>query len=158
MPTFLCHYVNKSGWFWTWRETTAYWKIKDIDSGEQRSKGYCPLTPKEVGIFLAALGYPTNTPIYIAAGEIYGGDSHMANLQSRYPILMSKVWTCILVLYVPILKKSNYTPGLGHNLQEQFLISIVGRRVLLEKQSKSVLSNFVSWTCGSFLYANDFSH
>ncbi|KAB1219970.1 hypothetical protein CJ030_MR3G020077 [Morella rubra] len=73
------------------RETTAYWKIKDIDSGEQRSKGYCPLTPKEVGIFLAALGYPTNTPIYIAAGEIYGGDSHMANLQSRYPILMSKV-------------------------------------------------------------------
>ncbi|KAF5468132.1 hypothetical protein F2P56_012309 [Juglans regia] len=72
------------------RENTAYWKIKDIDSGEQRSKGYCPLTPKEVGIFLSALGYPSNTPIYIAAGEIYGGDSHMADLRSRYPILKSK--------------------------------------------------------------------
>uniref|UniRef100_A0A2N9J0T7 O-fucosyltransferase family protein n=1 Tax=Fagus sylvatica TaxID=28930 RepID=A0A2N9J0T7_FAGSY len=72
------------------RENTVYWKIKDIDSGEQRSKGYCPLTPKEAGIFLSALGYPSNTPIYIAAGEIYGGDSHMADLRSRYPLLMSK--------------------------------------------------------------------
>ncbi|KAJ9673903.1 hypothetical protein PVL29_023447 [Vitis rotundifolia] len=72
------------------RENTAYWKVKGIDSREQRAKGYCPLTPKEVGIFLMALGYPSSTPIYIAAGEIYGGDSHMADLQSRYPILMSK--------------------------------------------------------------------
>ncbi|KAJ0025682.1 hypothetical protein Pint_08382 [Pistacia integerrima] len=74
----------------TIRENTAYWKVKDIDSEEQRSKGYCPLTPKEVGIFLTALGYPSNTPIYIAAGEIYGGDSRMADLQSRYPIIMNK--------------------------------------------------------------------
>lgn len=73
------------------RENTAYWKVKDIDGREQRSKGYCPLTPKEVGIFLTALGYPSSTPIYIAAGEIYGGDSRMADLRSRYPMLMSKV-------------------------------------------------------------------
>ncbi|XVE60530.1 hypothetical protein DITRI_Ditri05aG0136200 [Diplodiscus trichospermus] len=74
----------------TIRENTLYWKIKEIDAMEQRSKGYCPLTPKEVGIFLNALGYPSNTPIYIAAGEIYGGDTHMADLRSRYPMLMSK--------------------------------------------------------------------
>lgn len=79
--------------FLTCRENTAYWKVKGIDSREQRAKGYCPLTPKEVGIFLMSLGYPSSTPIYIAAGEIYGGDSHMADLQSRYPILMSKVCT-----------------------------------------------------------------
>ncbi|KAK2659806.1 hypothetical protein Ddye_006339 [Dipteronia dyeriana] len=72
------------------RENTSYWKVKDIDSNEQRSKGYCPLTPKEVGLFLTSLGYPSNTPIYIAAGGIYGGDSRMADLRSRYPILMSK--------------------------------------------------------------------
>lgn len=75
----------------TCRENTSYWKVKDIDPIEQRSKGFCPLTPKEVGIFLTALGYPSKTPIYIAAGEIYGGESHMAELRSRYPLLMSKV-------------------------------------------------------------------
>ncbi|XP_017981178.1 PREDICTED: uncharacterized protein At1g04910 isoform X1 [Theobroma cacao] len=74
----------------TIRENTVYWKVKEIDAREQRSKGYCPLTPKEVGIFLTALGYPSNTPIYIAAGEIYGGDTHMADLRSHYPMLMSK--------------------------------------------------------------------
>ncbi|KAK3230944.1 hypothetical protein Dsin_002825 [Dipteronia sinensis] len=74
----------------TIRENTSYWKVKDIDSNEQRYKGYCPLTPKEVGLFLTSLGYPSNTPIYIAAGGIYGGDSRMVDLRSRYPILMSK--------------------------------------------------------------------
>ncbi|KAH9756466.1 O-fucosyltransferase 7 [Citrus sinensis] len=74
----------------TIRENTVHWKVKEIDSKEQRSKGYCPLTPKEVGIFLTALGYPSSTPIYIAAGEIYGGDARMADLQTRYPIMMSK--------------------------------------------------------------------
>ncbi|CAL0317854.1 unnamed protein product [Lupinus luteus] len=72
------------------RENTSYWKIKDIDPRDQRSKGYCPLTPKEVGIFLTALGYPSKTPVYIAAGEIYGGESHMAELRYRYPLIMSK--------------------------------------------------------------------
>ncbi|CAI9266481.1 unnamed protein product [Lactuca saligna] len=72
------------------RENTSYWKVKDIDSMEQRAKGYCPLTPKEVGIFLRALGFPSTTPIYIAAGEIYGGDSRMEALQSRFPTLMRK--------------------------------------------------------------------
>ncbi|RWR89948.1 GDP-fucose protein O-fucosyltransferase [Cinnamomum micranthum f. kanehirae] len=72
------------------REKTAHWKVKDIDPLDQRAKGYCPLTPKEVGIFLIALGYPSTTPIFIAAGDIYGGDSRMVDLESRFPILMSK--------------------------------------------------------------------
>ncbi|KAI5654894.1 hypothetical protein M9H77_32081 [Catharanthus roseus] len=72
------------------RENTSWWKVKEIDPVEQRSKGYCPLTPREVGIFLSSLGFPSNTPIYIAAGEIYGGDAHMADFQSRYPLLMNK--------------------------------------------------------------------
>lgn len=72
------------------RENTAYWKVKDIDSTERRAKGFCPLTPKEVGMFLSALGFPSHTPIYIASGEIYGGDTRMADLRLRYPILMNK--------------------------------------------------------------------
>ena len=65
--------------------------MKDINSTDQRVKGYCPLTPTEVGIFLKALGYPKTTPIYIAAGEIYGGDERMAGLLSRFPNVMRKV-------------------------------------------------------------------
>ncbi|KAG4201236.1 hypothetical protein ERO13_A05G265900v2 [Gossypium hirsutum] len=74
----------------TIRDETANWKVKEIDATEQRYRGQCPLTPKEVGIFLNALGFPSETPIFIAAGEIYGGVTHMADLRSRYPLLMSK--------------------------------------------------------------------
>ncbi|XP_058786534.1 O-fucosyltransferase 38 isoform X2 [Vicia villosa] len=72
------------------RETTNYWKVKKINSTEQRIGGFCPLTPKEVGIFLQALGFPPSTPIYIAAGEIYGGNTHLSELSSRFPNLIFK--------------------------------------------------------------------
>ncbi|CAO2834314.1 unnamed protein product [Amaranthus hypochondriacus] len=72
------------------RENTTHWKVKDINATEQRNKGFCPLTPKEVGLFLSALGFPSDTPIYIAAGEIYGGESRMADLRSRYSVLLNK--------------------------------------------------------------------
>uniref|UniRef100_A0A7C9A356 O-fucosyltransferase family protein n=2 Tax=Opuntia streptacantha TaxID=393608 RepID=A0A7C9A356_OPUST len=72
------------------RQNTTHWKVKDINATEQRTKGYCPLTPKEVGLFLSALGYPSDTPIYVAAGEIYGGESRIAELRSRFPLLMNK--------------------------------------------------------------------
>lgn len=73
------------------RKKTAHWKVKDINSTDQRVRGFCPLTPTEVGIFLKALGYPESTRIYIAAGEIYGGDQRMAGLLSRFPNVMRKV-------------------------------------------------------------------
>ncbi|KAK9232776.1 hypothetical protein WN943_023024 [Citrus x changshan-huyou] len=79
------------------RENTANWKVKEIDSKEPTSNGYCSLNPKEVGIFLTALGYPSSTSIYIAAAEIYDGDARMVDLQSYYPIMMSKV---LLVSYM----------------------------------------------------------
>lgn len=72
------------------RETTNHWKVKEINSTEQRIGGFCPLTPREVGIFLRALGYPPSTLIYIAAGEIYGGDTRLSELMSRFPNLVFK--------------------------------------------------------------------
>ncbi|KAL3844738.1 hypothetical protein ACJIZ3_002141 [Penstemon smallii] len=72
------------------RESTNHWKIKNINSTEQRVGGFCPLTPKEVGIFLEALGYPSSTLIYIAAGEIYGGDTHLSELRSHFPNIVFK--------------------------------------------------------------------
>lgn len=72
------------------RETTNHWKIKKINSTEQRNAGLCPLTPKEVGIFIQALGYPSSTLIYIAAGEIYGGARHLSQLTARFPNVVFK--------------------------------------------------------------------
>ncbi|KAI4365509.1 hypothetical protein MLD38_021489 [Melastoma candidum] len=72
------------------RESTSHWKIKKINSTEQRLEGYCPLTPNEVGIFLRALGYPARTLIYIASGEIYGGHARLLELSSRFQNLVFK--------------------------------------------------------------------
>lgn len=73
------------------REGTSHWKVKKINSTEQRNGGLCPLTPKEVGIFLQALGYPSSTLIYIAAGEIFGGNTRLLDLSSQFPNLVFKV-------------------------------------------------------------------
>ncbi|KAI9113813.1 hypothetical protein K1719_015064 [Acacia pycnantha] len=72
------------------RESTNHWKVKNINATEQRTGGFCPLTPREVGIFLLALGFPTSTQIYIAAGEIYGGNTHLSELSARFPDLIFK--------------------------------------------------------------------
>lgn len=77
--------------FLLFRENTNHWKVKKINATEQRIGGYCPLTPKEVGIFLRALGYPPSTWIYVAAGQIYGGDTHLSELRSYFPNLIFKV-------------------------------------------------------------------
>lgn len=81
-----CMYIILS-----FRENTKHWKVKKINSTEQRAGGFCPLTPKEVGIFLKALGYPPSTLIYIAAGEIYGGNTHLLELTSHFPNVVFKV-------------------------------------------------------------------
>lgn len=72
------------------RESTHHWKIKKINSTEQRDAGFCPLTPREVGIFMKALGYPHSTLIYIAAGEIYGGAKRLSELTLRFPNVVFK--------------------------------------------------------------------
>ncbi|GAB4847741.1 O-fucosyltransferase 38, variant 2 [Ancistrocladus abbreviatus] len=72
------------------RENTNHWKVKKINSTEQRNAGLCPLTPKEMGIFIQALGYPPSTLIYIAAGEIYGSTSRLSDLTSRFPNVVFK--------------------------------------------------------------------
>ncbi len=76
---------------WVFRKNTPHWRIKKIKAAHQRSRGFCPLTPTEVALFLKALGYPASTHIYIAAGEIYGGQERMAGFLSRFPNVMSKV-------------------------------------------------------------------
>ncbi|MBA0589050.1 hypothetical protein Gorai_017821, partial [Gossypium raimondii] len=48
--------------------------LPDIDAVGERRRGKCPLTPHEVGLMLRALGFENDAYIYVASGEIYGGE------------------------------------------------------------------------------------
>jgi len=55
----------------------------------KRKDGLCPLTPEETALTLKALDIDQNIQIYIAAGEIYGGERRMASLAKEYPKLVN---------------------------------------------------------------------
>ena len=55
----------------------------------KRKDGLCPLTPEETALTLRALDIDRNIQIYIAAGEIYGGERRMASLAKEYPKLVN---------------------------------------------------------------------
>ncbi|XP_071691479.1 O-fucosyltransferase 10-like [Rutidosis leptorrhynchoides] len=67
-------------------------KRKDyvIDPGRFRISGRCPMTPLEVGMMLRGMGFANTTPIYLAAGKIYGADKNLAPLRKMFPLLRSK--------------------------------------------------------------------
>lgn len=67
------------------------WKTLHIGDPERgRRQGKCPLTPEEVGLVLRALGYDRDTHIYVASGEVYGGEETLAPLKALFPNFYSK--------------------------------------------------------------------
>ncbi|CAN8265853.1 unnamed protein product [Cochlearia groenlandica] len=55
-----------------------------VDSAEQRLAGLCPLKPEEVGIVLRAYGYSWDTIIYVAGGEVFGGQRTLIPLHGMF--------------------------------------------------------------------------
>jgi len=76
------------------RYAFPWWREKEIISDERRSQGLCPLTPEEAALVLRALGFGRETQIYIAAGEIYGGERRLAQLRALFPRIVSFHWHC----------------------------------------------------------------
>jgi rhamnogalacturonan I rhamnosyltransferase len=74
---------------WDLRYAYPWWKEKEIDSEKKRLEGLCPLTPEETTLVLRALGFPKDTRIYIASGEIYGGEKRLAILKTEFPNIVS---------------------------------------------------------------------
>ncbi|XP_048228996.1 rhamnogalacturonan I rhamnosyltransferase 1 isoform X2 [Ricinus communis] len=72
------------------RYAYPWWKEKIINSDLKRKDGLCPLTPEETALTLRALDIDPDMQIYIAAGEIYGGDRRMASLAAAFPKLVRK--------------------------------------------------------------------
>ncbi|XP_068330392.1 O-fucosyltransferase 31-like isoform X2 [Pyrus communis] len=57
---------------------------------ELRSRGRCPLTPEEIGLLLAALGFDNNTRLYLASHKVYGGEARIATLRKLFPLTEDK--------------------------------------------------------------------
>ncbi|XWS30864.1 hypothetical protein CRYUN_Cryun23aG0027700 [Craigia yunnanensis] len=72
------------------RYAYPWWKEKVINSEMRRKEGLCPLIPEETALVLKALGIDRNVQIYIAAGEIYGGERRMAPLTEAFPNLVKR--------------------------------------------------------------------
>ncbi|XP_021745637.1 uncharacterized protein At1g04910-like [Chenopodium quinoa] len=60
---------------------------KKLVYDERRAIGKCPLTPEEVGLVLRAMGFDNSTRIYLAAGDLYGGERFMKPFRSLFPHL-----------------------------------------------------------------------
>ncbi|KAK1553095.1 hypothetical protein Q3G72_028753 [Acer saccharum] len=72
------------------RYAYPWWKEKEIDGVAKRKAGLCPLTPEETALILTALGIDHNMQVYIAAGDIYGGEKRLSTLRLAYPNLVKK--------------------------------------------------------------------
>ncbi|KAL7219844.1 hypothetical protein ACSBR2_012832 [Camellia fascicularis] len=60
---------------------------KKLVYSERRAIGKCPLTPEEVGLILRAMRFGNSTRIYLAAGELFGGERFMKPFRSMFPRL-----------------------------------------------------------------------
>ncbi|KAK4794989.1 hypothetical protein SAY86_012983 [Trapa natans] len=67
------------------------WKtLHTSNPDKERRHGKCPLTPEEVGLMLRALGFGNDVHLYVASGEVYGGEETLAPLKALFPNFHSK--------------------------------------------------------------------
>ncbi|KAK1296805.1 Uncharacterized protein QJS10_CPB15g00268 [Acorus calamus] len=67
------------------------WKtLHTSNPDKERRHGKCPLTPEEVGLMLRALGFGSDVHLYVASGEVYGGEETLAPLKALFPNFYSK--------------------------------------------------------------------
>ncbi|XP_010242866.1 PREDICTED: uncharacterized protein At1g04910 isoform X2 [Nelumbo nucifera] len=67
------------------------WKtLHRSNPDKERRHGKCPLTPEEVGLMLRALGFGSDIHIYVASGEVYGGEETLAPLKALFPNFYTK--------------------------------------------------------------------
>eukprot|EP00262_Sarcandra_glabra_P009957 TRINITY_DN24787_c0_g1_i1.p1 TRINITY_DN24787_c0_g1~~TRINITY_DN24787_c0_g1_i1.p1 ORF type:complete len:535 (+),score=75.80 TRINITY_DN24787_c0_g1_i1:82-1686(+) len=57
---------------------------------ELRYQGRCPLTPEEIGLLLAALGFDNTTRLYLASHKVYGGEARISTLRKLFPLMEDK--------------------------------------------------------------------
>ncbi|CAN1829163.1 O-fucosyltransferase 39 [Linum perenne] len=72
----------------------AIWQGRVLNSQftdeELRYQGRCPLTPEEIGLVLAALGFDNTTRLYLASHKVYGGEARISTLRTLFPLMEDK--------------------------------------------------------------------
>ncbi|KAL6882626.1 hypothetical protein ACP4OV_011316 [Aristida adscensionis] len=72
-------------------EIRKRWKTLHASNPDrERRHGKCPLTPEEVGLMLRALGFRKDVHLYVASGDVYGGEDTLAPLKALFPNFHSK--------------------------------------------------------------------
>ncbi|ESQ53078.1 hypothetical protein EUTSA_v10027183mg [Eutrema salsugineum] len=67
------------------------WKtLHAANPDKVRQHGRCPLTPEEIGLMLRGLGFGREVHLYVASGEVYGGEDTLAPLRALFPNLHTK--------------------------------------------------------------------
>ncbi|CAN6246627.1 unnamed protein product [Urochloa humidicola] len=64
--------------------------LHQANPDRERRHGKCPLTPEEVGLMLRALGFGRDVHMYVASGDVYGGNETLAPLKALFPNFYSK--------------------------------------------------------------------
>lgn len=76
------------------RYRQAIWQGRVLNSQftdeELRNQGRCPLTPEEIGLLLAALGFNSTTRLYLASHKVYGGEARISTLRKLFPYMEDK--------------------------------------------------------------------
>ncbi|KAG6553813.1 hypothetical protein Mapa_004730 [Marchantia paleacea] len=83
---------------------------------EIRNLGKCPLTPEEVAIMLAALGFDSDTHLYLASHKVYGGEARMAHLRKLFPNLSNKFTLATAAELEPFKDKSSQLAALDYHV------------------------------------------
>ncbi|GKV23023.1 hypothetical protein SLEP1_g32813 [Rubroshorea leprosula] len=77
---------RKKEWPRRYKNGSHLWQL----ALQKRKEGRCPLEPEEVAVILRAMGYAKETQIYVASGQVYGGQNRMAPLRNMFSNLVTK--------------------------------------------------------------------
>lgn len=92
---------------------------------ELRKLGKCPLSPEEIGLMLAALGFNNNTRLYLASYRVYGGAPRMGALHNLFPLMKNKYSLSTEQEIAPFRHKASILAALDYyvSLQSDVFIS-----------------------------------
>lgn len=86
-----CYYGGGDKERYEFGEIRKRWtNLAEASPDGERKRGKCLLTPHEVGLMLRGLGFGNDSYIYVASGEIYGGERTLKPLRELFPNFYTK--------------------------------------------------------------------